>query len=336
MINETRLFQFDESFNGVMESIRNNYARKMTYGWKSNESKLYDFGHWNNKILMNSFNYIYDHGKMPFIEKLQDIKIIWDIIQQEIGERCLLKVYVNGYTYGTDAYLHKDDPWITKEYGENSVNETIIVYLNEVWNPDWAGETVIVSEDGEIELSILPKKNKVLVFDSNKLHAARPVTRSCPELRTVLVFKTVDKKCLNKEVDFIYNQTIDEKHSGRTFFEHLYRTCVMLEDSKERKDVCSAGLFHSVYGTEYYEYKNKIDRKTVQQLIGTYSENLAYEFCTLKNRLDSLLNNTKNYNDSVRRDLMVIEYANLLEQGTNHTQKIEQLKNEILKLKHLK
>ena len=121
-------------------------------------------------------------------------------ILRKIGKRCLLKAYVNGYTYGTDAYLHRDDSWITKQYGKNSVSETIIVYLNENWNPDWAGETVIVSEEGEIELSILPKKNKVLVFDSNKLHAARPVSRSCPELRMVLVLKTVDEKCLNKEV----------------------------------------------------------------------------------------------------------------------------------------
>jgi len=336
MINQTRLFQFDDSLNHVMDSIRNNYAKKLTYGWKSNLTKTYDYGHWNNRILMNSVNYIYDHGKMPFIDKLPDIKMIWDIIKQEIGDRCLLKAYVNGYTYGTDAYLHTDDSWITKHYGKNSVSETIIVYLNEEWDPDWAGETVIVNDENEIEFSILPKKNKVLVFDSNKLHAARPVSRSCPELRTVLVLKTVDEKCMNKEVDFIYNQTLKESHSGRTFFEHLYRTCLILEESKERKDVCSAGLFHSIYGTEYYEYDSKVERKTVEKLIGKYAENLVYEFCTLKNRFDSLMNNTKNYKQSVRRDLLAIEYANLIEQKSNSTEKLEQLENELLKLKDLK
>jgi hypothetical protein len=59
---------------------------------------------------------------------------------------------------------------------------------------DWGGETIIIGEDGEIEKSIIPKFGRMLIFDSQLEHAARPLSRMCKDLRMVLVFKTMVKQ----------------------------------------------------------------------------------------------------------------------------------------------
>jgi hypothetical protein len=49
-------------------------------------------------------------------------------------------------------------------------------------------------------------------------------------------------------------------------------------------EVCDAGLFHSVYGTEYYEPAAipLSMRAEVRQLIGEEAELLAWLFCTMR------------------------------------------------------
>jgi hypothetical protein len=333
----TILLQLDEC-ESLISKIRTKYIESgLTYGWKSNVNKSYDFGHWNKKVLDNSKFHYYDHSVMPFIGSHHEVDQLWSIIQSKIGKRCLLRSYVNGYTFGTDAYYHIDDNWIVEKFGSNVLTETIIVYLNETWDKDWGGETSILNSDNEIEYSVLPKTNRVLIFDSNKFHSARPLSRICPELRSVLVFKTIDYSCLSKEVDFIFKHSIDLKHSGKTFFEHLYRVSLILEQLDQTKEVCAAGLYHSVYGTEHYQYdgSENVKREEIKELIGEYAESLVYEFCKLEDRMNILLYNKNNYEDSFRKDLLFIEYANLIEQnsGRKYDSQIEQIYSELLKLK---
>jgi hypothetical protein len=333
----TILLQLDEC-ESLISKIRTKYIESgLTYGWKSNVNKSYDFGHWNKKVLDNSKFHYYDHSVMPFIGSHHEVDQLWSVIQSKIGKRCLLRSYVNGYTFGTDAYYHIDDNWIVEKFGSNVLTETIIVYLNETWDKDWGGETSILNSDNEIEYSVLPKANRVLIFDSTKFHSARPLSRICPELRSVLVFKTIDYSCLSKEVDFIFKHSIDLKHSGKTFFEHLYRVSLILEQLDQTKEVCTAGLYHSVYGTEHYQYdgSENVKREEIKELIGEYAESLVYEFCKLEDRMNILLYNKNNYEDSFRKDLLFIEYANLIEQnsGRKYDSQIEQIYSELLKLK---
>jgi hypothetical protein len=333
------LFDLDGHEN-LIARIRAKYVDEgLSYGWKSNVEKTYDFGHWNKRILDSSKYHYYDHGKMPFIGSHAEVNQIWLSIQSKIGDRCLLRSYINGYTYGTDAYYHIDDHWIVKKYGPNVLTETVIVYLNNTWNKDWGGETSILSSDNEIEFSVLPKSNRVLVFDSNKFHSARPLSRACSALRSVLVFKTIDKSCLSKEVEYILKHCANLKHTDGTFFEHLYRTSIFLERLEQTKEVCAAGLFHSIYGTEFYKYEGCSDvrRDDIKALIGEYAESLVYEFCKLENRVNVLLDNKNNYNDSFRKDLLFIEYANLLEQNINkrYDFEISRIYSELLKFKKL-
>lgn len=332
----TILLELNEA-EQLIKKINEKYVNSgLQFGWKSNVNKSYDFGHWNKKILENSKYHYYDHSVMPFIGSHRELDSLWSIIQSKIGKRCLLRAYINGYTFGTDAYYHVDDKWIADKFGSDVLTETIIVYLNDTWDKDWGGETSIINSENDIEYSVLPKRNRVLVFDSNKFHSARPLSRTCPVLRSVLVFKTIDISCISKEADYIYKKTIDMKHSGRSFFEHLYRTSLVLENLDQRKELCAAAMFHSIYGTEFYKHNNigNIVRDEVKSIIGEYSESLVYEFCNLTDRLNILVNNTNNYEPSFRKDLLFIEYANLIEQNFSrkYDKDIEIIQSEILKL----
>lgn len=70
-------------------------------------------------------------------------------------------------------------------------------------------------------------------------------------------------------------------HYGRPLLAHLKGTYELLRQWRNPDEVCIAGLFHSVYGTENLTDK-AIDlsyRSQVQALIGRHSEELARLFC---------------------------------------------------------
>jgi hypothetical protein len=73
-------------------------------------------------------------------------------------------------------------------------------------------------------------------------------------------------------------------HSDLGLLDHLLGTRQLLVEWGARPALCHAGLFHSVYGTEYYEPKAMplIMRNEVQQLIGDEAESLAWLFCMIR------------------------------------------------------
>ena len=73
-------------------------------------------------------------------------------------------------------------------------------------------------------------------------------------------------------------------HSDRGLLDHLLGTRQLLVEWEARPALCDAGLFHSVYGTEYYELKAipLTMRNEVQQLIGDEAESLAWLFCMMR------------------------------------------------------
>lgn len=86
--------------------------------------------------------------------------------------------------------------------------------------------------------------------------------------------------------------TDDMPHSDRGLLDHLLGTRQILIDWETRPALCDAGLFHSVYGTEYYELQAVplTMRNEVRQLIGEEAESLAWYFCMI--RRESLYENS--------------------------------------------
>jgi SM-20-related protein len=79
---------------------------------------------------------------------------------------------------------------------------------------------------------------------------------------------------------------VNVRHSGTTLLDHLEGVHRKLEQWGCRADLCHAGLFHSVYGTEHFRRQTIpiSARPRVAAVIGDAAEDLAFRFCTLDTR----------------------------------------------------
>ena len=75
----------------------------------------------------------------------------------------------------------------------------------------------------------------------------------------------------------------DQPHTGKTYIGHLLAVHRILEEQGCGLDVCRAGLFHSVYGTELFQgFKLPVERRAeIRELIGERAERLAYMNCAM-------------------------------------------------------
>ena len=84
--------------------------------------------------------------------------------------------------------------------------------------------------------------------------------------------------------EFIRKIGADEvEHSDKTYLAHAIGVHNNLKTWGCDEDVCSAGIFHSIYGTERFQkFTLSLDRRgELQKLIGEKSERLAYLNCCM-------------------------------------------------------
>jgi SM-20-related protein len=185
------------------------------YGWKfgkTDDNKNY---YWN--IPVYGINYERDKSRDILYSKfeIKEVKSLWDIFSKKFGVslESLEACYFNGLTHGNEAYTHIDffEPGST----------TCILYVCEGWNSYWSGETIFL--DGEwssnpsdsvfykhdIIKSVLPKTNRMVLFDGNIMHAVRPLSKSFTGLRTTLMFK-IKNVSVEKLIEN-YNNLIEVK-----------------------------------------------------------------------------------------------------------------------------
>ncbi len=133
------------------------------------------------------------------------------------------------------------------------------------------------------------------------------------------------------------------EHSGRFLLDHLVGTHAILREWQAPDEVCLAGLFHSVYGTEIYEVQSADlgERGRVAAAIGARAEELAYLFCvTAREGLFEAVGQSEPVlydrvhdaplpvSHATLGALLEIEAANTLEQA----QRLEQLEPEVVAL----
>ncbi|MEM7305476.1 MAG: DUF6817 domain-containing protein [Planctomycetota bacterium] len=75
-----------------------------------------------------------------------------------------------------------------------------------------------------------------------------------------------------------------QAHSHGTLLEHLTGVRALLRGWGASDALCDAGLFHSVYGTEYFGAASveREDRERVRAAIGADAEELAWLWCTIR------------------------------------------------------
>ena len=145
----------------------------------------------------------------------------------------------------------------------------------------------------------------------------------------------------SKKLNFILESTKSCKHNGKEFFDHLLQTSGIVEKLcqqigiNDSEYLVDAALFHSIYGTDYYEFNEQITREKVISLIGENAEKLVHFFCSLPERNIQILQHK--FQSSLQRDLYILEYANLLEISVTDVQKTSALNpSKIFRLKLLR
>ena len=298
------------------------------FGSQSDRWRL-PFGHWNHEFLnahpRNQSSLEEQIGSDP---RLEVVSSLWKRIKSKVlPNHELIRCYANAHTYGVEGYPHVDH--------RSPGNYSTIVYVNPYWTHEWAGETVLINEFGDIIHSSLPKPGRIIVFDGRITHAARSVSRRCPALRVALVFKSKLKDVgkwdvPQKYVDYLKENGADKiDHSeDYSLLEHLVGTYQILKEHEAPDYLCLAGLFHSIYGTSVFRNVTvgKERRGEIQALIGRKAEEIVFAFSALdrpKLFEDTALKQQYDWKDSLDitfdkdqacDDLLRIECANILDQ----------------------
>jgi hypothetical protein len=104
-------------------------------------------------------------------------------------------------------------------------------------------------------------------------------------------------------------------HLDTTLFDHLWGTYSILKKQGKPEYLCLAGLFHSIYETEYFKFNTPYTRNEVKDLIGEQAEILVYEFCNISPRTNKLIERSGSWSDQLYADLLDLEFVNAIEQG---------------------
>lgn len=166
-----------------------------------NEIPLNTVRTWSSELLENSawtFTGWSGLSKEPFRHwaaygdlKAPIIKAIWECIEYSFKEEGLNlvpeRILLNLFNHGDSSWIHKDS--------ESPSDWTALIFLNDYWDINWGGETVIV-ENNEVVKAFTPTPGKYILFKSNLLHGARPVSREASYPRFGIAFqcKDVNKK----------------------------------------------------------------------------------------------------------------------------------------------
>ena len=91
-------------------------------------------------------------------------------------------------------------------------------------------------------------------------------------------------RSLKQLTDFLIELGIEEvAHTGKTYLGHLVNVYRLMESHGCSDELCRAGMFHSIYGTEKFQgFKLEVSqRPEVAALIGEQAERLAYLNCAM-------------------------------------------------------
>jgi hypothetical protein len=84
--------------------------------------------------------------------------------------------------------------------------------------------------------------------------------------------------------DFLVGMGVEQvPHTHKSYLAHLIAVFRSLESQGYPEDVCRAGMFHSIYGTERFQgFTLPLERRDeVRALIGDLAERLAYLNCAM-------------------------------------------------------
>ncbi len=107
-------------------------------------------------------------------------------------------------------------------------------------------------------------------------------------------------------------------HDTRTLYDHLVGVQQLLAKHNRPEHEQVAGLFHAIYGTEFFSLKGKLNlsRETVIKNIGEQAEEIVWEYSQENARPFGILGGLA-YDEPLKTSLRWLDYINGLEQHTD-------------------
>ena len=107
--------------------------------------------------------------------------------------------------------------------------------------------------------------------------------------------------------------SIPHLHEEDSLLSHSIRVSGLLYNYGRPMDEVKAGLFHSIYGNEFQRCKIDVPREEIQTIIGERSEHIVNLFCTLNDRVDTILY-ARGLKEPDKTTLRWLEYCNIKDQ----------------------
>jgi hypothetical protein len=191
--------------NFFPEGLLNNLNKASGYEFKFSRLDCDFHRYWTLELYGDNYNRD-NYNTEKVIDnrfKKNEVELLWNYFSSRfnVDISYLESCYINVLSYGVEAHPHIDF--------EDKNSTTVILYLCEAWNCYWSGETVFFKNQwvdnpadesfytNEIIKSVLPRKNRIVLFEGNIVHSVRPLSKTYKDLRLTLMFKlrniSVDK-----------------------------------------------------------------------------------------------------------------------------------------------
>ena len=122
---------------------------------------------------------------------------------------------------------------------------------------------------------------------------------------------------MDEYIDYMINlgaDNIPHLREEDSLLSHSIRVAGLLYNYGRPMDEVKAGLFHSIYGNEFQRYKIDVSREEIQTIIGERSEHIVNLFCTLNDRVDTILY-ARGLKEPDKTTLRWLEYCNIKDQA---------------------
>ena len=122
---------------------------------------------------------------------------------------------------------------------------------------------------------------------------------------------------MDEYIDYMINlgaDNIPHLREEDSLLSHSIRVAGLLYNYGRSMDEVKAGLFHSIYGNEFQRYKIDVSREEIKTIIGERSEHIVNLFCTLNDRVDTILY-ARGLKEPDKTTLRWLEYCNIKDQA---------------------
>jgi Rps23 Pro-64 3,4-dihydroxylase Tpa1-like proline 4-hydroxylase len=147
--------------------------------------------------------FMLDNANRPDVQAMQDRKLVYRItpdlldklhffdgaLDKIIDENINMEEYAHFKSY-VNLGLYTDTHEVHADHYYDRAGKTLLYYVNETWNKDWGGETAFLDDNAEkIIYTSQFVPGRVVIFDSNIPHSAKPQSIDGPAYRFTMAMK---------------------------------------------------------------------------------------------------------------------------------------------------